>query len=79
MAFDATSLYSTAVVDGVYLKMETGYAFAKDMDDSIVEHFNSGATAILKIKYYKPNNIVLQHIAVEEEVKKIEVERLKNW
>ena len=52
------------MVDGVYPKIETGYVFTKDMNESIVNQFNSGkkkfASAILKVKYYNPKDIVLQ-------------------
>ena len=82
MAFDATSLHLNAMVDEVYPKIESGNAFTKDMNDSIVEQFNSGtkpfAFAVLKVKFYNPNDIVLQHIAVSEEENKIEVNRLRN-
>ena len=82
MTFDATSLYPSAIVAGIYPRIETRYAFTKDMNDSIVEQFNSGtklfASAILKIKNYNPKDRVLQHNAVREEVNKIEVNRLRN-
>ena len=82
MAFDATSLYPSSMVDGNYPKIETGYAFTKVMNDSIVNHFNSGktefASAILKIKYYNPKDLVIQHLPVKEEVNKVEVNRLRN-
>ena len=82
MAFDATSLYPNAMEDGNYPKIETANAFTKDMNDSIVDQFNSGKTefvsAILKIKYYNPKDLVIQHLPVTEEVNKIEVNRLRN-
>ena len=87
MAFDATSLYLGAMVDCAgggcnYPKIETGYAFTKDMSSDIVNQFNSGktefASAILKVKYYNPKDIVIQHLPVKEEVNKIEVNRLRN-
>ena len=82
MAFDATSLYPSAMVDGKYPKIETGYAFTKDMSSDIVNQFNSGktefASAILKVKYYNPKDLVIQHLPVKEEVNKIEVNSLRN-
>ena len=82
MAFDATSLYPSAMVDGKYPKIETGYAFTKDMSSDIINQFNSGktqfASAILKVKYYNPKDLVIQHLPVKEEVNKIEVNRLRN-
>ena len=32
----------------------------------------------MKIKYYNPENVILQHLPVKEEVNKIEVKRLRN-
>ena len=83
MAFDATSLYPSAMYDenSVYPKIETGYAFTAEMNDEIVNQFNTQTfvkSAILKIKYYNPQDIVLQHIPVKEEVNKIDVNRLRN-
>ena len=70
------------MVDCKYPKIETGFAFTKDMNESIVNQFNSGktefASAILKIKHYNPKDLVIQHLPVKEEVDKIEVNRLRN-
>ena len=62
----------------VYIqKIETGYAFTRDMNDELVEKFNNQTftqgSAILKIKYYNPKNLIVQHLPVEEKVKKIEI------
>ena len=83
MAFDATSLYPSAMYDenSIYPKIETVYAFTEDMNDELVEEFNNqtfNKSAILKIKYYNPPDIILQHLPVKEEVNKIEVNRLRN-
>ena len=82
MAFDATSLYPSAMVEGIYPKIETGYAFTKDMSSDVANQFNSGktdfASAILKINYYNPEDLIIQHLPVKEEVNKIEVNRLRN-
>ena len=82
MAFDATSLYPSAMYDinSIYPRIETGYAFTSDMNDKLVKVFNNQtftkldsafvpseermASAILKIKYYNPPDIVLQHLPV---------------
>ena len=69
------------MMNSTYPKIETGYAFTPDMNDEIVNQFNTKTftkSAILKIKYYNPVDIVLQHIPVKEEVNKIEVNRLRN-
>ena len=73
--FDAVSLYPSAMWDGksIYPRMETGYAFTKDMNDELVDKLNSGnfiqRCAILKIKYYNPKNLIVQHLPIEEREK----------
>ena len=54
--FDAVSLYPSAMWDenGIYQRIETGYAFTRDMNDELVEKFNSdnfnqGSAIIKKI------------------------------
>ena len=55
--------------ESVYPRIETGYAFTLDMNDEIVKKFNAGSftqgSAILKIKYYNPKNLVVQHLPVK--------------
>ena len=50
----------------IYPKIETGYAFTKDMRKNFVKKFNNGSfnqgSAILKINYYNPKNLILQHL-----------------
>ena len=57
-----------------YSRIETRYAFTKDMKDELVEKFNTQTFneegAILKINYYNPKNIIVQHLPVKEKVKK---------
>ena len=54
--FDAVSLYPSAMWDenSVYPRIETGYAFTRDMNDGLVEKFNiqtfTQGSAILKVK-----------------------------
>ena len=66
----------------IYPKSETGYAFAPDMNDELVENFNNQAftqgSAILKIKYYNPKSLTVQHLPVKEKVNKIEINRMRN-
>ena len=87
MAFDATSLYPSAMWDknSVYPKIETGFAFKPYMNDVYVEAFNSQTfnedgyeSAILTIKCYNPPDLIFQHIAVKEKVKKVEINRMRN-
>ena len=76
--FDAVSLNPSAMWDGksIYPKIETGYAFKRDMNDELVEKFNSGnfnqGNAVLKIKYYIPRDLVVQHLPIKEKEKKSE-------
>ena len=82
--FDAVSLYPSAMSDpeSIYPRIETGYPFTPDMNDDIVEKFNTQTSnqgsAILKIKNYNPKNLIVQHISVKEKQKKIEINRMRN-
>ena len=82
--FDAVSLYPTAMSDAnsIYSKIETGYVFTKDMNDDLVNKFNTQTfnqgSAILKVKYYNPRNLIVQHLPIKEKVNKIEINRMKN-
>ena len=87
MAFDGNSLYPSAMYDceGVYPKIETGFAFKPQMNKTYVEAFNNQTfnedgdeSAILTIKYYNPPDLIFQHLPVKEKVKKIEVNRMRN-
>ena len=68
--------------NSVYTRIETGYAFMEDMNDEIVEKFNTQTfnqvSAILIIKYYNPKNLIVQHLPVKEREKKIEINRMPN-
>ena len=82
--FDAVSLYPSAMWDekSIYTRIETGYAFTTDMNDELVnkfknQNFNQGS-AILKIKYYNPKNLIVQHLPIKEKEKKIEINRMRN-
>ena len=52
------------------------------MNDELFEKFNTGSSkkgsAILKIRYYKPKSLIVQHLLVKEREKKIEINRMKN-
>ena len=66
----------------IYPRIETGYAFTRDMNDELVEIFNSSnfnqGSAILKIKYYNPRDLIVQHLPIKERVNKIEINRMRN-
>ena len=82
--FDAVSLYPSALWDenSIYPRIETGYVFTGDMNDELVEKFNTGnfnqGSAILKIKYYNPRDPIVQHLPVKEREKKIEINRKRS-
>ena len=82
--FDCVSLYPSAMWDksSIYPKIEAGYAFTPDMIDELVEKFNNQSltqeSAILKIKYHNPKNLIVQHIPVKEKEMKIEINRMRN-
>ena len=68
--------------NSIYPNIETGYVFTKDMNDDLVEKFIIGkfnqGSAILKIRFYNPKNIIVQHFPVKEKVRKIELNRMRN-
>ena len=82
--FDAVSLYPSAMSDenSIYPRIETGYAFTRDMNDELVEKFNNQTftqgSAILKIKYYNPKDLIVQHLSIKRKVNKMEINRMRN-
>ena len=52
------------------------------MNNELVEKFNTGnftqGSAISKIKYYNPKNLIVQHIPIKEKEKKIEINQMRN-
>ena len=82
--FDALSFYPSAMCDenSIYPRIATGYAFTTDMNDEHVEIFNTGnfnqGSVILKIKYYNPRDLIVQHIPVKEKERKNEISRMRN-
>ena len=82
--YDCVSVYPSAMWDSksIYPRIETGYLFTKDMNDVLVEMFNNHTftkgSAILKVKYYNPKNLIVQHLPVKEKVNKIEVSSMRN-
>ena len=66
----------------IYPRIETGYAFKRDLNKFLVHKFNNQTfnqgSAILKIKYYNPKNLIVQHLPIKEKEKKIEIIRMRN-
>ena len=86
MDFDATNLYPSAMWDenSVYPKSETGFAFKPQKNNVYVEAFNNQSfnqdgdeSAIFRLKYYNPRDLIFQHLSVEENFKKIELNRMR--
>ena len=52
------------------------------MNNELVEKFNNQTftqgSAILKIKYYNPKNLIVQHLPVKEKEGKLEINRMRN-
>ena len=82
--FDAVSLYPSAMWDknSIYPKIETVYAFEEHLNNELVEKINNQTftqgCAILKIKYFNPRNLIVQHLPVKEKEKKNEINRMRN-
>ena len=68
--------------NSIYPRIESGYAFNRDMNDELVEKFKNQTftqgSAILKITYYNPKDLIVQHIPIKEKEKKIEINRMRN-
>ena len=66
----------------IYPRIETGYAFTRDMNNELVEKFRNQTftqgSVILKIKNYNPKNLIVQHLPIKEKVNKIEINRMRN-
>ena len=64
------------------LKRESWYAFTKDISDDIVNafsnQFSTESIATLPTKSFNPEDILLQHLAVKEEVIKVKVWKMRN-
>ena len=82
--FDALGLYPCAISDpeSIYAQIETGYAYTPDLNDKLVENFNNQTftqgSAVLKLNYYNPKKLIVQHLPVKEKEKKIEISRMRN-
>ena len=66
----------------IYPRIETGYVFSPDMNDELVEKFNTQTftqgSAVIKIKYFNTKNLIVQHLPIKERVKRIEINRMRN-
>ena len=59
--------------ESIYPRIETGYAYNPDMNDEFVEKIVKQTfthrSSILKIKYYNPKILIVQHLPVNEREK----------
>ena len=69
----------------VFPKIETGSAFKRHMNKTYVVAFNNqsfnqdgNVSAMLRIKYYNPLDLLFQHLPVKEKGKNIEINRMRN-
>ena len=66
----------------IYPRIETGYAYTRDMKNELVEKFNNQTftqgSAISKIKFYNPKHLIVQHLPVKEREKKMEINCMQN-
>ena len=67
--------------NSIYPRIITGYAYTNDMNDELVEKFKTGnfnqESAFLKIMYYNPRDLVVQHLPSKEREKKIDINCMK--
>ena len=76
VSYDFNSLYPSAQIDknSIWPKIETAYPFKKYMCDVVCTLFNSGrwdeinSSAFLTVKYYNPENLLLQHLPVKKKI-----------
>ena len=68
----------------VYPKIESGYTFKSHMkdvfaNDDINQTFNQDGnnSKLLKISFYNPPNLLVQHLPVKEKVENVEVNRMR--
>ena len=87
MNFDATNLYTSDMWDesSLCLEIETGFVFKPNKNNVYVEAFNfqtfnqdGNENAFFKIIYYNPPDLIFQHLPLKEQVKNIEVNRMRN-
>ena len=68
--------------ESIHSKIETVYAFTKVMNDEILEKFNNQTftqeSAFLKINYFNPKILIVQHVPIRERVKKFIINRMRN-
>ena len=80
MDFVATSLYHSAtwVRSSLYPKIKTEFTFQPLLNDVYIETFNNQSfnqdgneSALLRINYYNPPNLMFQHILIRRKFKKL--------
>ena len=68
--------------NSIYPRIETGQVFTKDINDELVENFNTQTfnqgSANSNIMFYNPRDLVVQHLPVKEREKEIEINLMRN-
>ena len=68
--------------NSIYPRFETGCAFTEDMNDELVEKFETGTftkgSAVLRIEKYNSKNLIVQHLSGKEKEKKTETNCYRN-
>ena len=67
-------------MDDVYVEAFINETFNQDDEFAIlrIKYYNPPNLIFQHLKYYNPPNLIFQHLPVEEKVKKIEVNRMRN-
>ena len=82
--FDVVSIYPSAmsIEKSIYPQIETVYAYTPNMNNDLVEKFINQTftqgSAILKLKYFNPKTLFVQHLPVKEKINRMEVNRMRN-
>ena len=87
MDCDAASLYPSSMDDekSVHLKVESGFAFKPHMNITYIDAFNDqtfnqdgNESALLRLIFYDPPNLIFQHLTVKEKGKNIKINMMRN-
>ena len=66
----------------IHPRIEASYAFTPDMINDLVKKFSGGnftqGSAVSKIRFFNPKNLIVQHLPVKERVNKCELNRMRN-
>ena len=85
MDFDATSMHPSAMWVKKLFFPKQNFAFKPRMIKTYMDAFNTetfnqdgNESAMLKLKFYNPPDLVFQYLRVKEKVKNMEANRMRN-